>query len=247
MRRQYSGKYLKFLLLSGLFVIGSAGTVMATSQSDNFEATEVEFGAGSALNMCSGEYCAQASIGNISGGRISSPSKTADFDSDIPTSDDPMLEVIVEEGASDLGILTTDATASKETVIKIRNYLSDGYTLHIIGEPPKYQDHTLATPTSPTAATPGTEQFAINVVANSTPEVGSDPVQVPDDGISFGYVLPNYATADRFMYESGAAVARSDSETGRTDYTISMIVNVAGNTPAGHFQGDFSAVIMPLF
>lgn len=247
MRRLDLGNYLRLLLLCSLFVLGSAGTVMATSQSDNFEASEVEFGAGSALNMCSGQYCAQASIGDVSGGSGSSPTKTADFDSDIPTSDDPLLEVIVEEGASDLGILTTDATASKETVIKIRNYLSDGYTLHIIGDPPKYQDHTLATPTSPTAATPGTEQFAINVVANTTPEVGQDPVQVPSDDISYGYALPDYATSDRFMYQNGAAIARSNSETGRTDYTISMIVNVADNTPAGHFKGDFTAVIVPIF
>ena len=235
------------VLLMAVFLIGSVATVSAqTSQSPNFELSEPEFGAGSALETCSGKYCAKASIGDISAGDTSSPSNRATFGS-ITSDSDPLLEVIIEPGGSNLGVLSTTKTATKETVVKIRTYLSDGYTLQIVGDPPKYQNHTLASSSSPFASSAGTEQFGINLVANSTPNIGADVVQTPSGDFSFGYVTAQYATTNQFSYQNGDVVARSDSESGQTDYTISMIINVANSTPAGHFSSDFAAVVIPAF
>lgn len=241
------GSYAKYLLLVALFVVSSAGTVMATtSVSPNYEVSETEFGAGSALESCSGKYCAKASIGDVFAGTSKSLSHTASF-GEIAKDSDPVLDVIIEEGQSDLGVLSVEKTSSKTTIIKIRNYMSDGYTLQIIGEPPKYQSHSLQAPSSPTDARPGTEQFGINLVANTVPAVGADPVQTPSEEFSFGQVWPDYATANKFMYDSGAVIASSDRETGQTEYTVSMIVNVAGSTPAGRFAGDYQVVVIPAF
>lgn len=247
------GDFIKYCTALVLFVVAAcvasiAFTLVAAAiaSSDNYQITETEFGAGSAIESCSGQYCARASIGSIGPEQKTRSPGFATF-SEFSDGDEPRLEVIVEEGESNLGILSTDKTASKEAVVKILSYMSEGYTLQLIGEPPKYNDHVLKTPSTPTNSTPGTEQFAINVVKNTTPEVGADPLQVPSGEFSFGQVEDNYQIANKFMFNSGDVLARSLTESGQTEYTISMIVNIANTTPAGHFAGDFAAVVIPAF
>ncbi len=230
-----------------VLVGGSTATfaVSSTSNSENYEMTEMQFGAGSSLESCSESYCARASIGDIAGGISKAGESSAAFGPITP--EEPLLEVIVDPGDSNLGVLTTEKTATKTTTVRIRSYLSEGYTLQLTGTPPKYKDHTLATPTTPTESRPGTEQFGINVAANTSPQVGTNPVQVPSDQISFGQAMPDYMTPNFFKYVSGDVIARSQTESGRTDYTISMIVNVSNKTPAGNFNGEFSAVVIPVY
>lgn len=235
------------VLALAIAVCGAGSAFAVTSSSPNYQMTEGEFNAGSMLNSCSGQYCAQASIGDMAvGGKSTSGSSSASFGS-IPSSSDPLLEVIIDAGQSDLGVLSSETTATKTMVVRVRNYMSDGYTLQIVGTPPKYGDHTLHTPDTPTAATPGTEQFGINAVANTAPSVGANPLQVPSDQTSFGVVTSDYRAPNLFKYASEDIVAHSESESGRTDYTISMIVNIANSTPSGHYAGDFSAIVTPVY
>lgn len=246
MRTMRLWAHTRFLLVVTLLSVFCVGTVFATtSSSTNYQVTETQFNAGASLESCSDQYCAQASIGDLAIGSGSAVALTAEFGS--ITNEEPMLEVIVEPGASDLGTLSTERTATKTTVVKIRNYLSGGYVLQMIGDPPTYQDHTLAAPTTPTQSDAGTEQFAINAVANTSPEVGADPVQVPSEQTSFGFAEELYNTPNLFRYVSGDVLARSQRESGRTDYTVSMIVNISSSTPAGHYTSDFSAVVIPVY
>jgi hypothetical protein len=247
MRNRKLWGYAKPLLLAVLIAVGGTNMAFAVSSSNNYQVTETQFGPSSAQENCSTQYCARASIGDVTGGGggTTSGGTTATFGA--ITSDEPLLEVIVDPGESNLGTLTTEQTATKTMIVRIRNYLSNGYTLQITGNPPKYKNHTLATPATPTAADPGTEQFAINVADNSTPNVGAVPEQVPSGDFSFGEADDDYDTPNLFKYVSGDVVARSTKSSGRTDYTISMIVNISNTTPAGHFAGDFSAVVIPVY
>lgn len=238
--------------ITGLVCLGLAfadGYIVwaTTSSSTNYEITEAEFGAGATLDSCSGQYCAQATIGSLSGDDGVSPSgSTASF-TPLATDSQPSLEVIVERGESNLGVLATDKTASTAMVVRVRSYLSNGYVVQIAGDPPTYRQHALATPITPVASTPGIEQFGINAVKNTTPAIGADIDYIAGEGLSFGEILANYGTANKFMYQSGADVAISRSESAETKYTISMVVNVAGSTPAGHYSTDLSAVVVPFF
>lgn len=249
MQKRRLWRYAKFVLLtvSIVSIVGGAGTAMAvTSSSTHYQVTETEFGTGSStLQSCSGQYCAQTSIGNVADGKSTSYGTTATFGE--IASDEPILEVIIESGESNLGVLTTESTATKTTTVKVRNVMTSGYALQIVGSAPKFNGHTLATPTTPTASLPGTEQFAINVAANTVPNVGAHPVQVPAGQVIFGVGSENYRTSNLFMFSSDDVIARSLTETGRTDYTISMIVNISNSTPAGHYSGDFSAIVMPVY
>jgi len=245
------GKNIARKRIAGAFVVvaifSASPTMVAalTSSSENYQMTETQFDAGTTLESCSGEYCTQATIGDVAEGKSKSANSTASFGS--IKENEPMLEVIIDPGESDLGELSTERTASKTSIIKIRNYLSSGYTLQINGEAPKYDDHTLDTPTSPVASALGTEQFGINIAKNTTPSVGADPVQTPSSETSFGVVEDDYKTPNLFKYESGDVVAHSKSESGQTDYTISMIVNIANSTPAGHYDGEYSAIVTPVY
>lgn len=243
MQKQSVWRIAKLVLVTTLLgIFGSAPVLAQTATSPNYQVTETQFG--TTERSCSGQYCAQVTIGEPSEGDTIA-SSTAQFE-DI-TNNEPFLDMIIEAGVSNLGTLTTESTATKTTSIKVRSYLSGGYTLQILGDPPKFEGHLLATPTEPTASTPGTEQFGINIVANTTPSVGALPVQVPADQQVFGVVEDNYAIANMFMYQSEDVVARGVTDTGRTDYTVSMIVNISSSTPAGKYTGDFSAVVMPAF
>lgn len=231
------------LLAIGVFSARSA--FATTSTSSSYQVSETQFGGGSTLQSCSGQYCTRASIGDIAGGSASNATSRTAFGPITPG--EPTLEVIVDSGESNLGVLRTDRPATKTMVVRISSYLTDGYMLQIIGDTPKHPKHKLKAITSLAASKPGTEQFGINVVANTDPTIGANPAQVPSGEFSFGFATEQYAVPNMFKYVSGDVVARSDSESGRTDYTVSMIINVSNNTPAGHYSADFSAVVIPVF
>lgn len=247
MQKRRLWHYSKILLLTVVIAVsGGVSTANAiTSTSSNYQVSETQFGSSTVQNSCSDQYCAKASIGDIATGVSKSPGSTAHFGS--ITTGDPTLDVIIDPGVSNLGVLSTEVTATKTTTIRIRTYLSSGYTLQLIGDAPKYDNHSLSTLSTPTAANPGTEQFGINLAANTSPNVGAGPVQVPSTQTSFGVVNNDYKTPNRFKFVSGDVVAHSDSESGETDYTVSTIVNVSNSTPAGHYSGDFSAVVVPVY
>ena len=155
---------------------------------------------------------------------------------------------MIEPGEADLGKLDIDRTATRTMLLHVRSHLAGGYTVQVTGNPPQFEGYSLATPIESIASLTGTEQFAINVVANNTPDVGADPVSTDGEEKPVqGIVLPKYGTPNEFAYINGDIVARTASESSQIKYTVSMIVNVSGNTPAGHYSGDFSALVTPVF
>ena len=239
-------KYWSRLPVIPAFVVTlliSTTTFAVASTSPNYQVVETEFNSGT-LDACSGQYCARGSIGDL----VASGAKSggsAVFEN--ITGTDPLLEVIVEPGETSVGTLATDKVTTKTATIKVRNYLSGGYTVQLVGTPPKFGDHTLSGLTSPTASTPGTEQFGVNLVANNSPVIGANPVRVPSDQPDLGIIDEDYDTPNFFKYVSEDVVARSTLDWGRVDYTLTMIVNVSNVTPAGHYSGQYSVIVMPAY
>lgn len=246
MRKRGIWQYSRLAALSLVITLAGAGTALAqTSSSSNYMITETQLGqGGSNVESCSGQYCAKASIGNGTSGPSSSPG-AVQFSP--PEDDNPRLEVIVEPGQSNLGIISDTATATKTTMIKINNYLVGGYTVQIFGDPPSANGHTIAPMTTKGVSDPGTEQFGINLAANSAPNIGADPLQVPTNTTIFGIATDDYDDANQFKYVSGEVVAQSDAESGRTDFTLTFIFNISPVTPAAQYNGEYTAVIMPAF
>ncbi len=248
-RRVVGGRQLHLVFaLALMLTMGLVGSTAATqtSSSSNYSVTETQFGGGSAQQECSATYCSQSAAGDTAVGSGSSASYSAQFGSN--TTDEPLLEEIVTGGTQDMGVLDVAHTGAVSVGISVRSYLSSGYTLQITGSPPSQGVHSL-TPIWPTPSTSqqGAEQFGINLVANTTPAIGSDPVQVPSSAGSFGTVTTNYSTPDLFAYQDGDVVAQSLSSSGETDYTMSIIINVSNTTLGGRYSGTFSAVAVPVY
>lgn len=240
-------------VISGVLVVCSVavltGAVTAQSSSGNYQVNEYSFGTGGELNACSTSYCAKQAAGETTVGSASSTNYLAQ--AGFNTTDVPLLEVAVN-GSIDFGVLSQSTTGRGTATVQVRTYLASGYVMRLVGDPLSYTSdgvtHVLATPSSPTASAVGTEQFGINLRANTSPATfGANPVQVPDGSFSFGLPTSDYNTPNLYMYHSNNPVATSTRSSGRTNYTVSMIVNISNVTPAGRYNGALSAVITSTF
>lgn len=245
--RKQSFRGLLVVALAGALCVGSFATsefVFAqTSSSDNYQMVESQFGNTATGESCSEEFCARVMIGGDGNGTSATSIEFGEAQYS-----EPLLEMIVEGGNSNLGDLSTERTGVKLMHIKIRNYLSGGYRLQIVGEPPKFKGHTLKASAEPIEPLPGVEQFGMNAVANTIPEnIGKNPVYQPSGDDASLLLSTHYDTPNVFRYVSGDTIATSQENTGGADFTITMIVNISNTTPAGLYSSDFAAIILPYF
>ena len=214
------------------------------TKSSNWQAQNTVFGAGGE-QACSDSYCSKQSVGDTAVGDSSSANYRSQAGSN--STPDPILEVNVQGSINDLGILSTGATATAQSDLSVRSYLSSGYVVQVVGTPPKMYAHTINALSSPSDSQAGTEQFGINLVTNTSPAVGKALEQIPDSTFAFGVIDANYNTPNKFMYHEGDIVARSNVSSGQTNYTISFILNISSSTPAGLYVGRFHAIVVPTY
>ncbi|HSX47477.1 MAG TPA: hypothetical protein VLF63_01760 [Patescibacteria group bacterium] len=227
MRRQ---TLIKFVFC--LIIFAPVTVFAAQSSSPNYQVNEVFIGNGGALNVCSSNYCAKESLGEIVVGKTSSTNFQAQ--AGFNTDRTPFLEFIVNQSTVDLGGLSTGSTTTTTATFSVKNYLSSGYQVVTVSNPPKNNSYTIHNLTTPTASSAGTEQFGINLVANTSPTTfGANPNQVPSNVFSFGSASSGYNTANQYKYVPGDIIAHSTSSSGETDYTISYIYNISNITPGG--------------
>ena len=84
---------------------------------------------------------------------------------------------------------------------------------------------------------PGSQQFGINLRANSNPSVGADPIG-PGLGQPIGsYNIPNY-----FLFNSQDVIAESSNPDNFRLYTVSYLVNVDSSQPPGIYVSTLTYV-----
>ena len=228
-------------LLAGtlcLLAFGASPMVAAQqSSSTNYQVGEVFFGTGGELNACSTAYCSKQAAGEMGVGNISSPNFSSQ--SGFNTDRTPYLAFSVTGGSTDLGVLSTGSASTTTNSFSVKTYLAGGYVVQTVSDPPKSGNgagHTLANLTSPTTSAPGTEQFGINLVANTSPTTfGAVPVQIPNNTFSFGTAASGYNTTNQYKYVKGDTVASSTKSSGQTNFTISYLYNISNLTPAGTY------------
>jgi hypothetical protein len=234
-----------FIVLVLLFcvIILHEGFVEAGT-SNNFRIDESYFGPGGVLDSGSDSYqfqSGQQSLGNTGGGE--SASDNYQIHAGSTTTNDPRLSCVLNTSSINFGGLSASAATTATATFSVLNYTSYGYVVSIIGSPPSNGSHTLANMSSTAASSAGTEQFGINLVANTSPTTfGANPAQVPSGTFSFGSAASNYNTANNFRYNSGETIAQATKSSGQTDYTISYVVNAAATTPGGSYSGSQTIV-----
>jgi hypothetical protein len=165
------------------------------------------------------------------------------------TTDTPMLEFVVAGGSIDFGVLSTGATATGTSTFSVRTYLSSGYVVTAMGPTLTSEGGATITAMASTAASSaGSEQFGMNLVANTSPATfGADPIQFPDSTFSFGSVASGYGTTNQYKYVQGDIVAQSVKSSGQTTFTASYIANVAALTDSGHYVSVQDFVVTATF
>lgn len=221
-------------------------SVYAQSSSTNYKIEESQIGSGSG-RPTSGSYQLRGSLGYTGGfGESNNYGLWAGYD----TEGTEYLEFVVSGATIDLGVLDTGATAYATATFYVRTYPASGYVVTTESDPLAYGTHTFTT-MSGGAPSPGTEQFGINLVDNSTPvDFGANPSQYPDSSFAHGIAATGYDTANSFKYTKGDVIAKSDPAQyswGRTDYTISYVINISNITPAGLYEMDHVLVATSTF
>jgi hypothetical protein len=108
---------------------------------------------------------------------------------------------------------------------------------------------------SAAASTRGTPQFGLNLRANTAPAVGTEVAPAADGADYRGQAASQYNTVDSFSFNTGATVANSEngntpgtgSPTNAQIFTVSYIVNVPGNQPAGTYTSTLTYVCTATF
>lgn len=134
-----------------------------------------------------------------------------------------------------LGTGSTTSTSSGTSVFAASTNGGTGYTVTVNGTALNNGSYTMATPGG--ASTIGTEQFGMNLVANTTPSVG-----VVKTGTGTASVDAAYATTNTFPYTSGSTVVSVLVPTNANKFTVSYIANIGGTTPPGSYVANLNYI-----
>ena len=214
-----------------------------TFKSNNFKFDESSVGTSGLINSNSTNYGITEATGDLGVG--TSASGNYQLQAGSKTNPDPVLAFAINSAAPNFGVLSASTPSTTTATFSVMNYTSYGYTVQVIGTPPTNGAHTIPALAIPTASQVGSEQFGINLVANTNPaSFGANP----DNGqFGFGSVVGDYSTPNKFSYTAGDTIAQSPKSSGVTNYTISYLVNVAGMTPGGVYQSNQTLVVLATF
>ncbi|HEY5550129.1 MAG TPA: hypothetical protein VIK37_02950 [Candidatus Saccharimonadales bacterium] len=225
------------LALPVLFLMIVPKVVSAQVSSSNYQSNEFFFGTGGDVEVSSPNYKAQGSAGALGVGQFSSTNYQA-F-SGFLTPNEPFLEFGLDTSVVNLGTLDTTTAKTGNASFHVRAYIDSGYTVKTMSQPPSMTSGASYTLTAMSlgASSPGTEQFGINLVANTSPvSFGNDPSPQPNSTFATGQAAAGYGTANNFKYTVGDTVAQTaGSGWGLTNYTVSYIANISVLTPAGSY------------
>lgn len=247
----------------GLIVIFGSSPVYAQYNSSSYRAEETYFGIGGNQDAASTNYRSSQSAGGLTIGDANSNSYRTG--TSFLTPQEPFLEMTISGAPVDLGILAAGLAAyatsqggSCNCSFSVRTYLSSSYIVKTMSSPPVNESgHALAAKSTQGTSNVGTEEFGINLVANTSPGTfGADPINRPDstfaDGEAGSGLNSDYATANQFKYAIGDTIAHSAKTSGKqaigqTDYTISYLANIGSLTRAGVYSMNQDIVVIATY
>lgn len=239
----------RVLTLIGLLLLGYGYAPLLGAQSlssPSYSIDESYIGPGGSVDSNSANYSSNSTVGDIGVGNTAST--TYQQDTGFNTTADPRLSVVINTSNISFGALSTSVAATATSTFSVLNYTSYGYAVYTVGNPPTNGSHTLAGINPRTASVVGTEQYGINLKANTSPTTfGAEAVQNPSTDFSNGSASTGYDTSNLFKYIAGEKIAEASRSSGQTDYTISYVVNVSTNTPGGQYTGSQSIVVVATY
>lgn len=133
---------------------------------------------------------------------------------------------------------TSAATSQFLTATNANN----GYSVTLDGTTMTSGNNIIPAPTTPTASRLASSQFGVNLLANTSPSVGSNPV-----GNGTASVSPTYDNRNLYLFNSGDVVASSNRPSDYMKFTVSYIVNVNSGQPVGVYATTVSYICLANF
>lgn len=133
---------------------------------------------------------------------------------------------------ANMGTLDSSQTLVAHSQMAVGTNATGGFAITTNGTPLSAGTHIIDSPTTPTPSQPGTNQFGINLVANTDPAIGNDP-----EGV-WANALPTsgYGESNKYMYVPGDVVASSPAVSLMKKFTVSYIVNSSPDLRAGVYS-----------
>ncbi len=228
-------KKLFFVAVIGLSLLTGLQVLAANNSSSNYVIFADSFNAGGSESSQSTNYGIQDTIGepiiNSATTTSSGYGIKSGFRELYP---DQTLTFSILDTTINLGTLSSSAVATDSNTMVVATNATHGFTLTATGNNATLTSgaNTITAIGATAAASAlGTEQFGINLVANTTPSVGANP-----SGTSpLGSAANQYNTADLFAWNSGDTVATSTSAIGSTTFTASYLANITSATESGTY------------
>ncbi|HLZ14833.1 MAG TPA: hypothetical protein VKQ34_02465 [Candidatus Saccharimonadales bacterium] len=145
------------------------------------------------------------------------------------------------EPFSDLGELSPTLTSAAQSQMVVATNASNGYTISSNGTTMTSGNNTITAMNGGTSQK-GTPQFGLNLVANTNPGIGQDPL-----GPGSGVALAGYNQTNHFRFTTGDALASSGVPEDFRKYTVSYIVNIPQNQPGGVYSTTLTYVCLANF
>ncbi len=133
----------------------------------------------------------------------------------------------------DMGNLAADTTLTAQSQMSVGTNATSGFAITVNGTSMKAGNNVIdAVAAIPTTSITGKNQFGINLVKNTQPEVGGDP----DGDDSVAAAAANYDQPNRYFFRDGDVVASSPHVSLLKRFTVSYIVNTDPNLRAGVYS-----------
>jgi hypothetical protein len=133
---------------------------------------------------------------------------------------------------TDMGDLSPQSTLIAQSQMAVGTNASGGFAITANGNPPSAGTNVIDSPNKPVLSKQGSNQFGINLVANNTPSIGSDPEGIWANALaSAEYSVPN-----QYKYVPGDVVAYSPNVSLMKKFTVSYILNSSENLRPGVYS-----------
>jgi hypothetical protein len=128
----------------------------------------------------------------------------------------------------DLGILSTSGPKFGTSQFAVGTNSFTGYNIFTLGTTMTSGNNAIAGMSTADISRPGTNQFGLNLRANTSPAVGADP-----QGVGTGFPQSGYNSPNIFKFQNGDNIASSNLATDFNKMTTSYIVNINSGQPSG--------------
>jgi hypothetical protein len=137
----------------------------------------------------------------------------------------------------DLGELSSTVANKGQSQYATATNDPSGYVVYALGTTMTSGNNTIPALTNPSASFPGTGQFGINLRGNLIPTIGQDPV-----GVGTGAPTANYDIPNRFVFNNGDSITSANLPSDYNRMTVSYLVNIPKNQPAGIYSTTITYV-----